>query len=79
MRGVVAFIVLLAGLAAPAQAGDLRFATWNIANYWHVPGEYLRPTRGGGPGLIRLRADYDGLRAVIGQLGADVIGLQEMA
>ena len=46
MRSVVAFIVLLAGLAAPAQAGDLRFATWNIANFWHVPGEYLRPARG---------------------------------
>ncbi len=79
MRGASAFIVLLAGLAAPAQACDLRFATWNIANFWHVPGEYLRPARGGAPGLIRLRSDYDGLRAVIGQLGADVIGLQEMA
>jgi len=74
-----ALIVLLGVAAAPAQAGDLRFATWNIANFWHVPGEYLRPARDGGPGLIRLRSDYDGLRAVIGQLGADVIGLQEMA
>jgi len=75
-----AALILLLGLAAaPAQAADVRFATWNIANFWHVPGEYLRPARDGGPGLIRLRSDLDGLRAVIGQLGADVIGLQEMA
>ncbi len=74
-----ALIVLLGLAAAPAQAADLRFATWNIANFWHVPGEYLRPARDGGPGLIRLRSDYDGLRGVSGQLGADVIGLQEMA
>jgi endonuclease/exonuclease/phosphatase family metal-dependent hydrolase len=75
-----AALILLLGLAAaPAQAADVRFATWNIANFWHVPGEYLRPARDGSPGLIRLRSDLDGLRAVIGQLGADVIGLQEMA
>jgi len=74
-----ALIILLGLAAAPAQAADIRFATWNIANFWHVPGEYLRPARDGGPGLIRLRSDYDGLRAVIGQLGADLIGLQEIA
>ena len=72
-------LLLIFGAATPSQAADVRFATWNIANFWHVPGEYLRPARGGGPGLIRLRADYDAIRAVIGQLGADVIGLQEMA
>jgi len=75
-----AALILLLGLAAaPAKADDVRFATWNIANFWHVPGEYLRPARDGGPGLIRLRSDLDGIHAVVGRLGADVIGLQEMA
>jgi len=74
-----ALIVLFGLAAAPALAADIRFATWNIANFWHVPGEYLRLARDGGPGLIRLRSDLAAIRAVIGQLGADVIGLQEMA
>jgi endonuclease/exonuclease/phosphatase family metal-dependent hydrolase len=79
MRGAaITLLLLLAGVVQSASASDVRFATWNIANFWHVPGEYLRPARGGGPGLIRLRSDLAAIRAVIGQLGADVIGLQEM-
>ena len=60
-------------------AAPLRLATWNIANFWHVEGEHLRPAANGGPGLIRSGADYDAIRGVIEELDADVIGLQEIA
>jgi len=79
MLRAAVLLVCLAIAPVPASAADVRFATWNIANFWHVPGECLRPARDGGPGLIRLRSDLEGIRGVIGQLGADVIGLQEMA
>ncbi len=67
---------LLAGFSS--AMADTRFVTWNIANFWHVPGEYLRPERDGSPGLIRIPSDYDAIRNVIGQLGGDVFALQEM-
>lgn len=62
-----------------APLARLRLATWNIANFWHVPGEHLRPAANGGPGLIRSAADYDAIRAVLADLDADVIALQEIA
>ena len=68
-----------AAVVVPATSARLRLATWNIANFWHVPGEHLRPARDGGPGLIRSSGDYDAIRAAAAALGADIIGLQEMA
>lgn len=57
----------------------MRFVTWNIENFWPTPGEYLRTGLDGEPSRIRIASDYDAIRAVIAQLGADVAGLQEMA
>ena len=66
----------------PFVGGDqirVRLATWNIANFWHIEEEHLRPARDGGPGLIRSTADYQAIAEVIQELDADVIGLQEIA
>ena len=66
----------------PVAGGDqirIRLATWNIANFWHIEGEHLRPARDGGPGLIRSAVDYQAIAEVIEELDADVIGLQEIA
>jgi endonuclease/exonuclease/phosphatase family metal-dependent hydrolase len=69
----------LAVMATSAQAEqNIRVATWNIANLWHVAGEYLRPGRDGGPGQIRQDTDYAAIRAVAEELKPDIIGLQEM-
>ncbi|MEL6965368.1 MAG: endonuclease [Pseudomonadota bacterium] len=57
----------------------VRLATWNIANFWHVDGEHLRPRRDGRPGLIRVASNYQAILNVIGALDADIIGLQEIA
>jgi hypothetical protein len=58
----------------------MRFVSWNIENYWPVPHEHLRVSKiSGEPSLVRIDSDYDAIRAVIGQLGGDVFGLQEMA
>ncbi len=60
-----------------ASAQPLRFATWNIQNFWHVPGESLRgPYRG--QDTIRTVQDYGTLRAQIAELDAEVWALQEM-
>ena len=69
--------VIATGTTANSD-GPLRFATWNIANFWHVEGEHLRPKRNGDPGQTRSAADYDAIRDVILKLDADVIGLQEI-
>ena len=60
-----------------AGAQPLRFATWNIQNFWHVPGESLRgPYRG--QDTIRTVQDYEALHAQIAALGAEVWALQEI-
>ncbi|NBJ10940.1 endonuclease/exonuclease/phosphatase family protein [Microvirga arsenatis] len=63
---------------ASAAAEQVRVATWNIANFWHVEGEYLRPEPGGGPGQIRTAADYRAIADLARELNADIVGLQEM-
>jgi endonuclease/exonuclease/phosphatase family metal-dependent hydrolase len=78
MTRVVYLVAAILAFAHTSAMADTRFVTWNIANFWHKPGEYLRPERGGEPGLIRISSDYDAIRAVIGQLGGDVFALQEM-
>nr|WP_254446818.1 endonuclease [Ruegeria sp. HKCCD8929] len=65
-------------IAPVASQDTLRLASWNIANFWHVDGEHLRPRRDGSPGLQRTGDDYDNIREVIATLGADIIGLQEI-
>ncbi|WP_305988084.1 endonuclease [Roseibium sp. MMSF_3544] len=71
-------------LAAPTTStamsatGELRLATWNIENFWHVEGEHLRPNRDGSQGTTRYGEDYKAIRQVIEDLDADVIGLQEI-
>ena len=64
--------------AATFTPSELRLATWNIENFWHVEGEHLRPQRDGSQGTTRVSEDYDAIRQVIEDLDADVIGLQEI-
>jgi len=60
-----------------SQAETLRFATWNIENFWHVPGESLRgPYRG--RDTVRETEDYGRIRELIDQVNADVWALQEL-
>ena len=57
---------------------SLRIATWNIANFWHMPNEHLRPQRNGNDGLQRTESDYNDIKSIISELDADVWGLQEI-
>ncbi len=59
MLRAAVLLLLLALAPVPAGAADIRFATSNIADFWHAPGVNLRPARDGGPGLIRLDVDWD--------------------
>lgn len=75
-RGRLCLLLVLI-VPGPGQAETLRFATWNIENFWHVAGESLRgPYRG--RDTIRSQADYAAIRAVIDRLDAHVWALQEM-
>lgn len=59
------------------QAETLRFATWNIENFWHIEGESLRgPYRGWD--RVRSALDYAALKRQIIAIDADVWALQEM-
>lgn len=72
-------LIAQANLTAPSDFdGLVRVATWNIANFWHVDGEHLRPRRDGSTGLVRDAEDYAAIRDVAATLDADIIGLQEM-
>lgn len=64
-------------LPGVASAQTLRFATWNIENFWHVEGESLRGPHKGRD-TIRYAEDYDHIREVIDRLDADVWALQEV-
>ena len=71
------WISLFALLPGLAYAQNLRVASWNIENFWHVEGESLRgPYKG--RDTIRSAQDYTALRAIIARLDADVWALQEM-
>ena len=66
---------ILSPLAAHSQT--LRFATWNIENFWHVEGESLRgPYKG--RDTIRFAHDYAAIQATIARLDAHVWALQEI-
>lgn len=73
----LALLCLLLVSPAWANPGDTRFMAWNISNFWHVSGQPLRVSERGAS-LIRISSDYDAIRAVIGQIGPDIVGLQEM-
>jgi endonuclease/exonuclease/phosphatase family metal-dependent hydrolase len=77
MRVIFLGVLFCLWFSEAVEARQVRFVTWNIANFWHVPGQPLRITNRG-PSEVRIASDYDGIRAVIAQLGGDVFGLQEM-
>lgn len=76
---IIIFLSLVSWGSVAAAGNSDRVAIWNIANFWHVPGEYLRPGQDGGPGQIRTEPDFDAIRALAASLNADVIALQEIA
>ena len=70
--------LLFALALSGGAAGEVfRVATWNIENFWHIPGESLRgPYKG--RDQVRSVDDYAALRATIARLDAHVWALQEM-
>lgn len=65
-------LALTAGLLpSPSFAGEIRIASWNIANLASEPGKALR-------GFQRPASDYDTIRDHIHLLGANIVALQEI-
>ncbi|MEO9458828.1 MAG: endonuclease/exonuclease/phosphatase family protein [Lentilitoribacter sp.] len=67
------FVLLSSFVITSSQAENLRIATWNINNLHSVSGEALRSRA-----PIREDNDYLLLQKYSSELGADIIGLQEM-
>ena len=58
------WLTILLLLPNLARAEPLRFATWNIENFWHVEVESLRGPYCGRD-TIRFAEDYEAIRGVI--------------
>ena len=75
MKAVLSSMMFASLLSiAPAMAEDVRFASWNVANFTELAGVELRPDIG----TKRYAADFDTLKRYATVLKADVISLQEI-
>ncbi|MGQ0485913.1 MAG: hypothetical protein ACT4SY_11250 [Hyphomicrobiales bacterium] len=64
----------LFAVSGAVEAKQVRFATWNLANLWHVPNESLREKS-----EKRSLVDYQAIRHIAhDKLKADIVGLQEL-
>ena len=76
---ILLILCLLCFAHDPAMAQtQLRIASWNLADLWHVEGELLRPPLPGRKKYPRRAQDFALLAAYGARLAADLIALQEI-